>query len=449
MKHLILLTLCILPLFTSIAYAEETVIISAEGLADPESPAYLKDKSILLDALRTDARKQVIEKAVGTIIQSSTLMENYEIIHDRVLTKSQGLIKKIIKESEPWLGDDGFMHILLKAEVVTGEIRSTLETMSKQERISLLQQHENPRISVSVWVQDTDRASVILPQRSDIAENLLKQHIKSFGYRVWSADALEKKIGNVDFSITGQVKFKPITVKLNASGLSITKYALTSWTVKCMNLATNEEIYFNNKVPKKQSWADEDTALEDIGKLIGSEFSSDFFEQHLMTRSKVFQLQVKGLPSYDIASLLKKELLGLRPVLNIDLRNFERMGTSLYEIEFAGTQGNFQDLINNAVIDPLNRKFGNPVFFLDTSGGGIVVISYQGKQNAEQLAIQFNTIPPASLANTSPARLQNLQLSKAASMKVVTLKSTGIEKAQETVAGNTSIKTPLKKITDF
>lgn len=43
-------------------------------------------------------------------------MENYTLIKDRVLTKSKDLIKWLIKESDPWIGKDGFAHLLMKDE---------------------------------------------------------------------------------------------------------------------------------------------------------------------------------------------------------------------------------------------------------------------------------------------------------------------------------------------
>ncbi|MGR9052661.1 MAG: hypothetical protein ACU84J_08435 [Gammaproteobacteria bacterium] len=424
------LTLCLIltliPVVTVYA-AANTVTVSAEGLADPSSPAYQRDKGLLLDALRADARRQVVEKAVGTMVDSSTLIENYEMINDRVLTKSAGLIKNIIKESAPWMGDDGFMHILLKAEVYIAEIKDALQVMSRDSRISLLKQYDNPKISVAVLIQDADRASMVEPERSDVAENILKEHIKQFGYRVWSEENTQKlkmemmersslqnmsdvtlsvsQIKAADFSIFGVAKFKSISVTLKASGVTLTKYVLTSWTVKCIDNNTGEEIYFNNNIPSKKSWADEDAALADIGKLIGGEFSKDFFEQHLMAPSKIFQLQVVGLPDYDIAKIFKKEMIGLRPVLNVDLRNFDSNGFSLYEVDFSGSRGNFQDLINGTVIAPLNTKLGDRMFKLDSAQGNVVRVTFNSSDSIDSLLKKFNGMPPASLANASPGRL--------------------------------------------
>ena len=73
---------------------------------------------------------------------------------------------------------------------------------------------------------------------------------------------------------------------------SITKYALTSWTVKCIDRATGEEIYFNTTLPKGVgSWASEEEALKAIGTKIADEFSRDFFLQHAHVTGRKVALQ--------------------------------------------------------------------------------------------------------------------------------------------------------------
>lgn len=452
-----------------LAASGKTVTVSAEGLADPDSPAYARDKGKLIDDLRNDAKRQVIEKAVGMLVSGSTLVENYELIEDRVLTQSAGLIKNVEKWSPPWRGEDGFMHILIRAEVYVGEIQDSLKAMSKTSRIELLKQYDNPTISIAILVKDADRDSLSDPERSPIAENILMEHLRSFGYRVNSEEVSEKlKLEtierssinnqtdvtisashkkNSDFSITGEAKFKSNSVTLQASGITITKYVLTSWTVKCTNNHTGENIYVNNKIPRKQSWADEDAALADIGKLIGNEFSQDFFEDHLMAPSKIFNLELLGLPDYDVAKIVKKELIGLRPVLNVDLRDFNSDGLSLYEIEFAGSRGDFQGLINDTLVYPLNRKLGERYFKLDSAQGGIVRVSFRSDEDIESLLQKFNGMPPASLANAAPDRLKGLIHNEETMKKVAAINPEAVEQLAK--SGDTNASNAIQAIDDF
>ncbi|CAK0756997.1 conserved hypothetical protein [Gammaproteobacteria bacterium] len=462
--------LWVLLAFTRPGLAEETLIVSAEGLADPNADTYQRDKGLMLEDLRQDARKQVIEKAVGTLVSSNTLVENYSLIQDRVMTQSKGLIKRIIKESDPWEGKDGFVHLLLKAEVHLQSVQGALQQMSQAERINLLKERGNPTISVAVKIRDAERGSEIKPERSEVAENLLKEHFKKFGYRVWSEDQARvlklevaetsqmendtqttvsvSQIKAADFTIIGETKFKKISVTLKASGLTLTKYALTSWTVKCIDNNTAEEVYFNNKVPRNKSWADEDQALEDVGRMIGMEFSKEFFESHLMKPTKIYQLQALGLPDYDTGVLLKKEFIGLRPVINVDFRDFDANGLSRFEVEFAGGRGNFLQLINSTVLTPLNRKCREDCFKLLSAHGDMVKIRYASTLTTQELTERFEKMPPSSLATAPPERLRALVKDKATLERVAILNPDGVAKLAQ--QGDPHAATAVKQaVRDF
>lgn len=416
-----------------------TVIVTAEGLADPLADAYQRDKALMVEDLRRDARAQAVEKAVGSLVSSSTLMENYALIHDRVLTQSAGLIKQVIKESPPWIGDDGLAHMLIRAEVYVDDVRNALEQMSGAERVSLIKQYGNPKISTSILVQSTEDA-LGRPVRSPLAENILNERLKSFGYRVWSEDhSLELRTelmvrsqmeGQVqstlslqqqraaDFYIQGVAKLSSFSHTLKPANIPVTMFNLAHFSVKCVNAHTGEEILYNNQVPRGKSWANESQAIEDVGRLIGNEFSQEFFAQHLQAPSQIFQLHVLGLPSYDMGQLLKKEFIGLRPVLNVDFRSFDRNGASLYEIEFSGGQENFNQTLNSVVIAPLNQKLGENAFSLDSAQGETVRISYKSAMTESQLQTRLETAPPASLAQAAPERIRDVVKSEETLKKV-------------------------------
>lgn len=414
--------------------AGQTIIVSAEGLADPKAPQYARDKGILIDDLRRDARRQAVEKAVGVFVDSQTLVQNYTMISDRVLTRSDGLIKQVIKETDPWLGEDGFMHMLLKAEVYVAGVEEALKQMSRDQRVALIRERGDPRISVAIFAADADRASNIAPRRSQIAENILKERIQSFGYRVWSEEHAEKlrlelmarsqlegqtdvtlsvsQQRAADFTIFGEAKFKTLSARLPTSGITVSKYVLTSWTVACVDNATGQEIYFNNKVPTGRSWNDEDVATRDIGQIIGQEFSRDLFEQHLSAPSRIFQLQVLGLPDYDAGELMRKELMGLRPVLNVDFRNFDASGMSLFEVDFTGGRNAFARIVNDTMVRPLNAKLGDRSFRLVSTRGDLVRVAYNSPDGSD-LVDRLNKLPPASLATAAPERIRAIAQTEA------------------------------------
>src|SRR5690606_37750173 len=104
-------------------------------------------------------KSQCLEKAVGAYVESHTLMENYTLIRDQVLSRSQGLIKQVLKESDPWIGEDGFAHLLMKCEVYVGGVQDALRETSRMERRMLLKEVGDPRISVAIFVRDADRST--------------------------------------------------------------------------------------------------------------------------------------------------------------------------------------------------------------------------------------------------------------------------------------------------
>lgn len=410
--------LLIIPNLGSTADKAETLIVTAEGLADPNADIYKKDKGLMIDDLRRDAQRQAIEKAVGVYVDSSTLVKNYLLIEDKVLSKSKGLIKQILDQSSPRLGEDGLMHMQIKAEVFITDVKTALQDLSRESRLGLIKEHGNPTISVAVIVRDAKRSANDIPENSSIADNILKEHFINFGYRVWSeaytqllqqdAGATKTNRRVADFSVIGEAKFKQTSITLKASGIQVTKHVLTSWTVKCINNHTGEEIYFNNKVPKNKAWADEDQALEDIGKLIGEEFSKDFFESQLLKPSRRYQIQLAGLPDYDTALLFKDEFVGLRNILNAELINFETNGLSQFEVECTSSGGNFAQIINNTILKPLNAKLNGPLLKLMSQHGNVVRIALDAGSQPGLIGKAMQDSPPASLATASPERIDKL-----------------------------------------
>lgn len=462
--------LCLLMLLIGMAtvQAANTVIVTAEGLADPNADTYARDKGLLVDDLRRDARRQVIEKAVGMFVDSHTLVENYVLLEDRVMSRSTGLIKRIIKESNPWLGADGFMHLLIRAEVYVTGVEEALRDMSRVSRVDYIRQYGNPKISVAVYAQDADRGSKEI--RSDIAENILKEHISGFGYRVWSEETTQglkqemiesSKLDNqtettisvshlkaADFSISGRVRFDVRSVYLQTAGVRVKKHLITSWTVKCINNNTGEEIYFNNKIPKQKSWATEDAALQDIGRMIGQEFSRDFFQQELMSPSKIYELRVLGLPAYDVGVLFKKEMIGLRPILDVDFRTYTTDGISIFELNFAGgeTGAGFAETINGAIVRPLNAKLGHRAFQLESVTDRVVTLMFHSEDDLETVLARFNSTLPAALASATPERLRHIAKDEGTLEKIAEINPEAIAELRNEGIGSSET---FNEISDF
>ena len=372
--------------------------ISAVGFADPAK--FNGDAAAAGTEARADAKRQLIEKALALYVSNDSLNSNYQWVRDKFLPRSGEFIKTTFSEDAPQLGKDGLVATTTRASISVRDVQKSLNQMSEKERIQFIRNNGDPKISVQILISNADTAQALPAARSQLAENVIKERIKSFGFRTWSIEG-ETRTGPdaraADFHIVGEVKVKQLSAKLAASGLTITKTALTSWTVKAIDKATGEEIYNSTKLPKSTSWPTEDAALADIGKLVGDEFSKNFFLEHFNFGSQKINLMVTGLPDAASSKALLRELRSLREVLDA-----QPAGDNAYQLELP--EGNAADLIAASVLKPLNAKLGQACFALGALSGSTVGVTFGAACAQEAVRGKMETAPPAGLLSAPPAR---------------------------------------------
>jgi hypothetical protein len=377
-------------------------LISAIGWIDPSDPRYQNDKSLLQSDLRADSKSQLVEKAMGLFIDPRSLAKNYDVLRDKLMSKSGDYIKAVVRESEPRVDKNGLMSITTQAVVNVKAVQKSLNQMSRDERIELIRANGNPKVSVQISVRDADEANAP-PQPSPVAENILKERIKSFGFRTWSEGSSgdESKKG-ADFQVLGEAKIKKLSLRLEASGLTVTKFALTSWTVKCIDRETGEEIYYNTELPKGVgSWASEEEALKAIGARIADEFSREFFLQHVSMAGQSVTLDVQGLPNAAAEELLGREIVGLPEVITATPRQPGSPRT--YDLQLSGS-GEPGDLVANGVLKPLNAKLGQTCFSLGRIDGNQVSVVFDKRCSDPSILSRLETNPPAGLYGAPASR---------------------------------------------
>ena len=163
-----------------------TMVISAVGLVDPSDPRYQSDKTLLQSDLRADSKSQLVEKALGMLIDTKSMAKNYDLLKDKLLSKSGSFVTTVVRESEPRVGKDGLMSITTQGVVNVKAVQKSLNQMSRDDRVEFIRANGDPKVSVRIMVRDADVPDAP-PQPSLVAENILKERIKSFGFRTWSA----------------------------------------------------------------------------------------------------------------------------------------------------------------------------------------------------------------------------------------------------------------------
>jgi serine/threonine-protein kinase len=382
--------------------AAGTMVISAVGMVDPSDPRYQSDKSLLQAELRADARNQLVEKALWLLLDTGSVAKNYDVLKEKLLSQSASFIPTVLNESEPKLGKDGLMSMTTQAVVNVKAVQKSLNQMSRDERIELIRSSGDPKVSVRISTRDADSPDAP-PFPSQIAENILKERIKSFGFRTWAEGAApEPGAKGADFAVIGEAKIKRLPFRLEASGLTMTKYAMTSWTVKCVDLESGEEIYYNNTLPTGLgSWASEEEALKAIGTKIADEFSRNFFLQHVSVAGQKVTLAVEGLPSGAAEEWLARELLALPEVIALSPRSPGAPATFELQLGGGGSPG---DLVANGVLKPLNRKLGQACFGLGAVAGDKVSVVFDKRCRDASVLSRLETYPPAALYDAPPAR---------------------------------------------
>ena len=380
--------------------APRVLTISAVGLADSSDPRFAADPNLMRSSLREETKRELIEKAVALYVQSNSLAQNYGVLRDKLLAHSGDFIEAVLQEDPPQTGKDGLVSMTARATVRVRDVQKSLNQMSREERVDFIRNNGDPKVAVAISTVGAGEGAKA--QRSLIAENVLKEKVQSFGFRTWNDEAEGDK--KADFGVVGEVKFKKLAVRLEASGLNIERTVITSWTIKCVDRKSGEEIYFNTTIPQKVSWNSEDEALADIGKLIGEEFSKNFFLQHFHFAAQKVRLNLSGLPDEATAKLLLNEMAGLRNVLAVSA---QKTGSeSRFDIDLAGGMSNYSDLVSAGIARPLNQKFGKACFNVTGTNGNEVGMTFDPACREAGVLARLESAPPASLYEAPAAKRQ-------------------------------------------
>ena len=377
------------------------MVISALGLVDPKDPKFKGDEAAALAEARADAKRQLIEKALALYVDKGSLDKNYAVLEQKLFSQSGSFIKTVLQEGAPVAGQAGLLESETRAVVKVREVQKSLNQLSKDERIDFIRNNGDPKVAVQIAVLGADNAQALPPARSAIAENVLKDRIRSFGFKVWSNEGETTTPANAksaDFQVVGEVKVKLLSMQLPTSGLTVSKTALTSWTLKAIDKSTGEEIYLNTVTPNGKSWNTEDLALVEIGKLVGDEFSKNFFLQHFNFGSQRVQFNISGLPDAQSAKSLLRELRGFRQVLDAQLL----ADTGKYQLQLA--EGSASTVMQDVILRALNTKLGQSCFALADVTATDINASFSASCAEAAVRSKLETVAPAGLIDAPELR---------------------------------------------
>jgi Flagellar assembly protein T, N-terminal domain len=165
--------------------AQDVKQITAEGVANVGSdPAAAHDKAI------EDALRRAVEQAVGTIVESETAVEKYQLLSDRIYSHSSGYVKNYSVVSEKTEGN--LLRVTISADVSTGDLSSDLSS------IGLLQRRmKYPRIMVSI-VEDNVLSNASYWEAYSVstsqAESTVNKRMKEKGFNIVDPNFMRKSL---------------------------------------------------------------------------------------------------------------------------------------------------------------------------------------------------------------------------------------------------------------
>lgn len=137
MKKVIAAVFLILSIL-SVGFAQDVRQITAEGVATVGSdPAAARDKAI------EDALRRAVEQAVGTMVESETAVENYQLLSDKIYSQSRGYVKDYSITSEKQ--DGNMFRVTISAQVSAGDLNSDLSAIGLLHR-----RMKYPRVMVMI-----------------------------------------------------------------------------------------------------------------------------------------------------------------------------------------------------------------------------------------------------------------------------------------------------------
>ncbi|MBN1959919.1 MAG: flagellar assembly protein T N-terminal domain-containing protein [Deltaproteobacteria bacterium] len=109
------------------------------------------DNIMARDKAIADALRKAIEQAVGTMVTSETLTQNFELISDRIYSKAKGYVRsyKIMAENK----NEGVYQVTIEANVAAGNLHNDLDGL-----LAVLKTKNMPRVLVMVAEQNVGQA---------------------------------------------------------------------------------------------------------------------------------------------------------------------------------------------------------------------------------------------------------------------------------------------------
>ncbi len=154
------------------APATEITVVGVGSILNNDAAA-ARDQAI------DDAMRKAVQQALGTFIKSETLVQNYQLVDDRILSWSAGYVKKYAILREGKIPIDTY-EVQMRATVNLTELRLD------DDALAALIEKENPRVMVMIAEQNVGEANRLQYFEVDLtaAETAIIDVFRTKGFEV-------------------------------------------------------------------------------------------------------------------------------------------------------------------------------------------------------------------------------------------------------------------------
>ena len=339
---LFFLLLCFYAASAVPAGASTTISTTAEGVGVIESG----NKASARDQAIRDGLRIAVEQAVGTLVASETLVQNYEVLRDQIYSKTQGYIQDyaIIDEKE----EGTLYRVTVKAQVAQGNLQEDLMALGM-----LMQRKQMPRIMLMVAEQNVGMHYYsfwwgIQSEHTDlsISENILLEQLGQKGFVVVDPAV---KAGSVDINQPYRIEslsneaivsigklyeaevviYGKALAKLAGSVMnSSMKSAMADISLRAVN-TDNARVIASATNHAAAVHPNEMTAGANALKAAAESISESLIEQiadqwnHDVSSGELIQLAIEGVASYNRLVVFKEKIKQVRGVIGLYQRSYE------------------------------------------------------------------------------------------------------------------------------
>lgn len=188
-------------LFTEV-HAQDTQTVTSDGIA----PIVAGNTAIARDNAIGDALRKAVEQAVGTMVSSETVVQNFQLLSDRIYSQSQGYIQsyKILSEGP---SEVTIYKVTVQAVVSIGGLKNDLAALGM-----LMQRKGMPRVLFMIAEQNIGRQYYTFwwSYWGGKSEFVAQQGDMSAAEQTLTEKFLEKGFNIVDHSVqTKNIKLAP------------------------------------------------------------------------------------------------------------------------------------------------------------------------------------------------------------------------------------------------